>query len=72
MIKKILIFNYTGWNQTVASLIEGLKLNKNLQLFSTTKSNYGDGIVIKSPRHYSVNPLLIFVFVMRIFYRKIL
>ena len=57
MIQKILIFNYTGWNQTVASLIEGLKLNKNLQLFSTTKSNYGNGIVIKSPRHYSVYPI---------------
>ena len=25
--------------------------------FSTTKSNYGNGIVIKSPRHYSVYPI---------------
>ena len=54
MIKKVLIFNYSGWNQIVSSLIEGLKLNTDLQLFSTTKSNYGGDIVIKSPRHYGV------------------
>ena len=57
MIEKVLIFNYSGWNQIVSSLIEGLKLNKNLQLFSTTKSNYGSDIVINSPRHYSVYPI---------------
>ena len=52
MIKKILIFNYTGWNQVPASLIEGLKLNKDLQLFSTSRSNYGYDIMIKAPRNY--------------------
>ena len=56
-IRKVLIFNYSGWNQTVSSLVEGLKLNKTLQLFSTTKSNYGSDIVIKSPHHYSVYPI---------------
>ena len=57
MIKKILIFNTTGWNQSAASLVEGLKLNKDLELFSTTKSNYGADILIKSRRHYSYYPL---------------
>jgi hypothetical protein len=46
LIKKILIFNYTGWNQVAASLTEGLKLNKQLELFSTTKANYGEDILI--------------------------
>ena len=57
MIEKVLIFNYSGWNQTVSSLVEGLKLNKTLQLFSTTKSNYGSDIVIKSPHQYSAYPI---------------
>ena len=52
MIKKILIFNYTQWNQIVASLIEGLKLNKNLKLFSTTEANYGGDISIKTKHKY--------------------
>ena len=52
MIKKVLIFNYTGWNQIPASLIEGLKLNKDLQLFSTCRSNYGYDIMIESSRAY--------------------
>ena len=52
MIKKILIFNYTGWNQVPASLIEGLKLNKDLQLFSTSRSNYGYDIMIEAGRGY--------------------
>ena len=54
MIKKVLIFNFTGWNQIAASLIEGLKLNKNIKVFSTTKSNYGSGMVINSKRLYNV------------------
>ena len=56
MIKKILIFNYTGCNMLASSLIEGLKLNKNIKVFSTTKSNYGSDIVINSKRLYSVSP----------------
>ena len=54
MIKKVLIFNFTGWNQIAASLIEGLKLNKNIKVFSTTKSNYGSDVVINSKRLYNV------------------
>ena len=54
MIKKVLIFNYTGWNQVASSLIEGLKLNKNIKIFSTTKSCYGSDIVINSKRLYNV------------------
>ena len=54
MIKKVLIFNYTGWNQIAASLTEGLKLNKNIKVFSTTKSCYGADIVINSKRFYKV------------------
>ena len=50
MIQKILIFNYTGWNQIVSSLVEGLKLNRDLELFSTTNSNYGKSISISSER----------------------
>ena len=46
MIKKVLIFNYTQWNQVVCSLIEGLKLNKNLELYSTTETNYAKDISI--------------------------
>ena len=57
MIKKILIFNYTGWNQIASSLIEGLKLNKNIKVFSTTKSNYGTDVVIKSDRFYNVKSI---------------
>ena len=52
MIKKILIFNYTQWNQIVASLIEGLKLNKDLELFSTTETNYAGDISINTKHHY--------------------
>ena len=55
MIKKVLIFNFTGWNQIAASLIEGLKLNKNIKVFSTTKSNYGSDVVINSKRLYNVS-----------------
>ena len=58
MIQKVLIFNYTGWNQTAASLTEGLKLNKNLKLFSTTKSCYGSDIVINSELTYHVEHVL--------------
>ena len=54
MIKKVLIFNYTGWNQVAASLTEGLKLNKNLKIFSTTRSCYGSDIVIDSELIYNV------------------
>ena len=54
MIKKVLIFNYTGWNQIAASLIEGLKLNKNIEVLSTTKSNYGSDIAINSKRLYNI------------------
>ena len=54
MIKKVLIFNYIGWNQIAASLTEGLKLNKNIKIFSTTKSCYGTDIVINSKRLYKV------------------
>ena len=54
MIKKVLIFNYIGWNQIAASLTEGLKLNKNIKIFSTTKSCYGADIVINSKRLYNV------------------
>ena len=50
MIQKILIFNYSGWNQIVASLVEGLKFNKQLELFSTAMANYGQDILIKSER----------------------
>ena len=52
MINKILIFNYTDWNQIVASLIEGLKLNKDLELFSTTETNYAADISIKTKHRY--------------------
>jgi len=54
LIEKILIFNYIGWNQIAASLTEGLKLNKNIKIFSTTKSCYGADIVINSKRLYKV------------------
>ena len=47
MIEKILIFNITHWNQVVCSLIEGLKANKDLKLFSTTDTNYAADIAIK-------------------------
>ena len=57
MIQKILIFNYSGWNQIVASLVEGLKFNKQLELFSTAMANYGQDILIKSEREYSVTKL---------------
>ena len=57
MIKKVLVFNYTGWNQIAASLTEGLKLNKNIKIFSTTKSNYGTDVVIKSDRFYNVKSI---------------
>ena len=57
MIEKILIFNYIGWNQIAASLTEGLKLNKNIKIFSTTKSCYGSDIVINSKRLYNVRSL---------------
>lgn len=52
MIQKILIFNYTQWNQVVCSLIEGLKLNKNLELYSTTETNYAKDISIKTKHSY--------------------
>ena len=52
MIKKVLIFNYTQWNQVVCSLIEGLKLNKNLELYSTTETNYAKDISIKTKQRY--------------------
>ena len=52
MIEKVLIFNYTEWNQVVCSLIEGLKLNNNLKLFSTTKTNYAEDISINIKRQY--------------------
>ena len=52
MIKKVLIFNYTQWNQVVCSLIEGLKLNKNLELYSTTETNYAKDISIKTKHLY--------------------
>ena len=52
MIEKILIFNYTQWNQVVCSLIEGLKLNKNLELYSTTETNYAKDISIKTKHRY--------------------
>ena len=57
MIKKVLVFNYIGWNQIAASLTEGLKLNKNIKIFSTTKSCYGSDIVINSKRLYNVRSL---------------
>ena len=52
MIKKVLIFNYTQWNQVVCSLIEGLKLNKSLELYSTTETNYAKDISIKTKHRY--------------------
>jgi len=52
VIKKVLIFNYTQWNQVVCSLIEGLKLNKNLELYSTTETNYAKDISIKTKHSY--------------------
>ena len=57
MIQKVLIFNHIGWNQTVSSLVEGLKSKPELELFSTTKSNYGEDILIKSEREYMVNTI---------------
>lgn len=54
MIEKVLVFNYIGWNQIAASLTEGLKLNKNIEIFSTTKSCYGSDIVVNSKRLYNV------------------
>ena len=50
MIQKVLIFNYSGWNQIISSLVEGLKFNKDLELFSTTHSNYGKSISILAER----------------------
>ena len=58
MIQKVLIFNHIGWNQTVSSLVEGLKSKPELELFSTTKSNYGEDILIKSEREYLVTKYL--------------
>jgi len=52
VIKKVLIFNYTQWNQVVCSLIEGLKLNKNLELYSTTETSYAKDISIKTKHCY--------------------
>jgi hypothetical protein len=52
MINKVLIFNYTQWNQVVCSLIEGLKLNKNLELYSTTETNYASDISINTKCQY--------------------
>ena len=52
MIKKILIFNYTNWNQIPAALIEGLKLNKDLELLSTTETNYAADISINTKLRY--------------------
>ena len=57
MIKKILIFNYSSWNQIIASLIEGLKFNEQLELFSTAQANYSEDILIKSQREYSVTKI---------------
>jgi len=57
VIQKILIFNYTGWNQTISSLIEGLKSRLELELFSTTHSNYGKSISILSERKYKVSKI---------------
>ena len=57
MIKKILIFNYTAWNQIIASLIEGFKFNEQLELISTTQANYSGDILIKSQREYSVTKI---------------
>ena len=57
MIQKILIFNYTGWNQTVSSLVEGLKSKPELELFSTTYSNYGKSISILAERKYNVSKI---------------
>ena len=56
MIKKVLIFNFTGNHTVAAYLIEGLKLNKNIKVFSTTKSNYGSDIVVNSKRLNNVAP----------------
>ena len=56
MIKKVLIFNFTGNHTVAAYLIEGLKLNKNIKVFSTNKSNYGSDIVVNSKRLYNVAP----------------
>ena len=52
MIKKVLIFNCTHWNQVASSLIEGLKLNNDLKLFSTTITNYAADISIKNQPCY--------------------
>ena len=57
MIEKILIFNITHWNQVVCSLIEGLKANKDLKLFSTTDTNYAADIAIKNQPVYFVIPI---------------
>ena len=57
MIQKVLIFNFTGINTLASVIIEGLKLNKNIKVFSTTKSNYGAPVVINSDRLYNVAKL---------------
>ena len=54
MIKKILIFNYTEYNQFISTLVEGLKKQKNIKLYSTTKLNYCEDITINSERIYSI------------------
>ena len=57
MIQKILIFNFTGINTAASILTEGLKLNKKIKVFSTTKSNYGADVAINSDRLYNVTQL---------------
>ena len=54
MIKKVLIFNQNDLNQFLSTLVEGLKVIDNVELFSTSKVNYCSDIVIKSKRTYEV------------------
>lgn len=54
MIKKVLIFNYSNYNQFICTLVEGLKKQKNIKLYSTTKLNYCEDITINSERIYDI------------------
>ena len=54
MIKKVLIFNQNDLNQFVSTLVEGIKVNDNIELFSTSKASYCSDVVINSERNYNI------------------
>ena len=54
MIKKVLIFNQNDLNQFISTLVEGLKVNDSIKLFSTSKVSYCSDVVINSKRTYDI------------------